>query len=400
MWQFPRGYKESFAVSMGLFVFGVMLELVSPVAIPALSFPYNVVAGVNLLVILILLFVFARKHPLVAWLGSTPAAVSSMAMFSVLSLLMGFIPQHDAAQSQLFDAGFSHVTSSWQYLFAQLYFVATLGMVTIRRATPFSFLNFGFLLNHAGLWLVIMGVALGAGDKQKVLVQLAENKPEWRGVNSKNEMVELPVAMTLRSFSIDDYNPSIVFINTATRDLLEEKKHGLRFLLEEGAEVEMHGYKVKVVDFMPDATRFDSTFAVFRSRGSVPAALVEVTSKDGDTSRGWISCGNYVSPVVLLRVNRSISLAMSRPHPKTYRSKLTINTPDGQTIDTSIVVNKPVTVNGWKIYQAGFDESKGKWSDVSIVEAVSDPWLPVIYTGFAMLIAGSGFILLKTRKRA
>ena len=40
---------------------------------------------------------------------------------------------------------------------------------------------------------------------------------------------------------------------------------------------------------------------------------------------------------------------------------------------------------GWKLYQVSYDVRKGKWSEYTIIEAVKDPWLPLVYIGFYML---------------
>lgn len=36
-----------------------------------------------------------------------------------------------------------------------------------------------------------------------------------------------------------------------------------------------------------------------------------------------------------------------------------------------------------------YDETKGKWSRMSVFELVRDPWLPIVYTGILMMIAGA-----------
>ena len=51
--------------------------------------------------------------------------------------------------------------------------------------------------------------------------------------------------------------------------------------------------------------------------------------------------------------------------------------------------NKPVTVDGWKIYQYGYDTQMGAMSQTSILELVRDPWLPAVYTGIYMMLAGA-----------
>jgi hypothetical protein len=46
-------------------------------------------------------------------------------------------------------------------------------------------------------------------------------------------------------------------------------------------------------------------------------------------------------------------------------------------------------VDGWKIYQFGYDTQQGANSRISILELVSDPWLPFVYTGIYMMLAGA-----------
>ena len=46
-------------------------------------------------------------------------------------------------------------------------------------------------------------------------------------------------------------------------------------------------------------------------------------------------------------------------------------------------------VDGWKIYQYGYDTQMGAQSQISILELVSDPWLPFVYTGIYMMLAGA-----------
>ena len=63
-----------------------------------------------------------------------------------------------------------------------------------------------------------------------------------------------------------------------------------------------------------------------------------------------------------------------------------------------IEVNKPFFHKGWYLYQTGYDEKQGRWSNLSIIEAVKDPWLYVVYTGIYMLIAGSVFLFWQGKK--
>lgn len=64
-------------------------------------------------------------------------------------------------------------------------------------------------------------------------------------------------------------------------------------------------------------------------------------------------------------------------------------------IETTVEVNKPVEVDGWKIYQYGYDTQMGAMSQYSILELISDPWLPLVYTGIYMMLAGALLMMLR-----
>ena len=80
--------------------------------------------------------------------------------------------------------------------------------------------------------------------------------------------------------------------------------------------------------------------------------------------------------------------------PKRYASEVQILTESGKNIETTIDVNKPYEVDGWKIYQYGYDTRMGPQSQITILELVSDPWLPWVYAGFYMMLAGAVLMML------
>ena len=81
--------------------------------------------------------------------------------------------------------------------------------------------------------------------------------------------------------------------------------------------------------------------------------------------------------------------------PKRFASKIQILTKTGKNIGTTIDVNKPYEVDGWKIYQYGYDTQMGAKSQITILELVRDPWLPLVYTGFYMMLAGAVIMALE-----
>jgi hypothetical protein len=394
MWQFPWKYRESYAIAAGLLLCGVCLEFASPVSLPPATYPYNILTGASIVVICAFITFRNKKNIVVRWLTGIPASVSAISLFSVLSLLIGFIPQREATTFGK-EFGFTHITTSWQYLFSLMYLMFVLCCVALKHTYPFRPNNTGFILNHWGLLLVLLGMSMGTGDKRKVTLNLYENQTQWIGYNEQNEEVEMPVAFKLQSFKIEDYKPSLLFVDNETGNVLPERKNSHQVMIDSGSFVHKDNWDIKVERYLPDAAWFNDQFLVFNSKGSVPAAYIKATDNTGQTTEGWISCGNYLTSPVLLRLDRNISVAMELPRPKSYQSSLIIYTPGGDRVAKTIEVNRPARIEGWKVYQTGFDEKMGKWSDLSIVQAVKDPWLPVIYSGLYMLIAGAGFMIWK-----
>lgn len=80
--------------------------------------------------------------------------------------------------------------------------------------------------------------------------------------------------------------------------------------------------------------------------------------------------------------------------PKRFASDISVYTEDGKNLRGAVEVNKPLKVNGWKIYQYGYDKSLGSKSPYSVFMLVKDPWLPAVYTGIFLMLAGALCLML------
>ena len=103
---------------------------------------------------------------------------------------------------------------------------------------------------------------------------------------------------------------------------------------------------------------------------------------------------------IAIELNKFIMETYDDGSPKRFASNINIYTQNGKNFATTVDVNKPVKVEGYKIYQYGYDTKMGPNSQVSIFELVRDPWLPVVYTGIFMMIAGAaGLFFIGARRR-
>ena len=80
--------------------------------------------------------------------------------------------------------------------------------------------------------------------------------------------------------------------------------------------------------------------------------------------------------------------------PKRFASDISVYTEDGKNLRGTVEVNKPLKVNGWKIYQYGYDVMQGPDSTYSIFQLVKDPWIAWVYLGIFLMIAGALCLML------
>ena len=384
-WQHPWGYKESFLIVLELCLLGLILEVLSRGrGAPLIQWPVNLIAGTTLPAILIMLRFRLKKHALIKWFSSVPAAISAISFFALVVLLLGFIPQDDPnAHKYLHLLGLAHMKNSWLMMVSGFYFLVTLGFVTIRRATPFNRKNLGFLLNHAGLWITIAGAYLGSGDLERLNVPVLEGHPAVSaGTDLKTGKVSrLPFSIRLEDFNIQEYNPKMAIIDSRNGEIISEDGKSI-IQMDDGLQTSLRDWEISIIELYHADTL-----------GSAPAAYVEVVhTGSGKSASGRISSGSPGVPPHYLSLDMHHHLVMIPPEPEKYSSEIVLGAPGEKELPVTLEVNKPFSYKGWKLYQLSYDEKMGKWSKLSVIEAVRDPWLPLVYTGIILLLAGAAYL--------
>ena len=122
--------------------------------------------------------------------------------------------------------------------------------------------------------------------------------------------------------------------------------------------------------------------------------LKMITMKGEPEWRALTSQQQVVEMPIAIELKEFIMETYDDGSPRRFASDIQILTRTGKNIQTTVEVNKPVEVDGWKIYQYGYDTQMGAMSQTSILELVSDPWLPLVYTGIYMMLAGAVFMFI------
>lgn len=395
VWGRPWKYTESFIITLNLLVLGFAIEAISGGAVITLpGFPVNLFFIIGLAIILTFVHVRFKDKPFVIWMSGVPAAISAIVIYAILVLLLGFIPQdmeHPSAFLKI--SGLSHVKNSWPFLLIQLYFLILLGMVTLRRAIPFKLKNIGFILNHFGLWLTILAGGLSSSDLQRFNVNLYEGEKENNlGIAENGDKYMLPFSLKLLDFDIIEYNPKIGIVNLRTGKYMLRKSETQPFV-EPHLETTIANWHIKVIKYLPLAIYKNGTLEPTTSSLGYPAASIFARNTlSGDTAKGWISSGSIYMHQDFVALKDSLYLVLDPPEPKKFFSKLVVFRGSGQPDTVQVEVNKTHNVNGWTIYQAAYDSQMRRWSKLSVIEAVRDPWLPIVYTGIFFLIAGAVYM--------
>ena len=275
------GMTEGCLVSGGLIAAGMALQLtVGPVRWEAMAWPINGIVLALLLLGIIAMHLLRHRIAFFRWLATLQAGIPALLACAMLTVLMGVTRQVPAGHVPTEPIGITDMLSFWPFVLSYLWLMVLVGSVCMTRLRP-SWRNVSFLLNHLGLFIALVAGTLGSADMQQLLMTTQEGKTEWRAVDERHRIHQLPVAIELHDFFIEQ-EPKL-----------------------------------------------------------------------------------------------------------SYASDVTVYTKSGLALRDTIRVNKPLAVRGWKIYQYSYDEARGNESSISVFEFVRDPWLPYVYAGIFMMLAGA-----------
>lgn len=423
MWKEPYSYKEGFVVSGGLVVTGLMLQLsVGPLNWDIFMWPANIIALVVFIVLLALIWLLRSKSYFFRFITTAKAAVPAISTAVVMTVIMGLTKQTGEKNEPADLLGFTKMLECWPFILIYIWMTVIVGEETIKQIATFRLRSLPSLLSHAGLFVVLTCGTLGSADMQRLRMYCEQGKPEWRGLDAWNNVHELPVAIELEKFTIDEYPPKLMVIDNEGKPLPIDKPDILEV---EGSNASgtLAGFDISVLrridNAMPAALarmaegmpaqmlsqiRMDSLgqalnkdgYVFSSAPGSECALLVKAQPHGTKPLSGWVTCGSYQFRYQGLSLDSLHTLVMATREPKQYSSLVDVYTKKGESLRARIEVNRPLKVDGWNIYQLSYDQQMGKWSTLSVFELVSDPWLPVVYIGIFLLAVGAvGMFFIK-----
>ncbi|MHB9130847.1 MAG: cytochrome c biogenesis protein ResB [Armatimonadota bacterium] len=407
----PRtwGWREAIFTQLTVVVLAMIVQLLfsllgtlknwhAPVlAMPAP--PWNWVLTIVLIAVFIWLGAAFQRHAFIRWLSGPQFAITITILVALISLKGVFIVQDPAKTDLLARWGLRSIYTSLPFLAAIHLMLVNLAAVTGRRLTALQRPgSLAFLLNHIGLIMVIVAILAGSAQLRTGYVQLLEGMSATTA-QSKDGKTDDPLGGTvkLNRFEVEFYPPQLVAIESGeTMSQNHDFKHNAEWVAE-GQQFNAYGMAITVEKYLPSGLPNKGKDWQAVQKGGVPAVKLHVVMPDGKTQEGWAYYYDYKG---FLGVDDKHFVGLMYPKgqmPKAYRSYLTVTLPGQSPKDTVLEVNKPVKLGKWWLYQSSYQE--GMMGMVSVIEAVSDPALPLVYIGLVCMILGSFLAFWFTPKR-
>jgi hypothetical protein len=405
MWKKPFGYSEYILIGGGLTFTGIMLQItVGAIDWSLASFPANVLLLCLFMAVIVVMHLMRKRVYFFRCLSESRMAVVALSFVAVLTFIMGMIRQDGASSCMAphFTLGFKNMLHAWWFVLPYVWLTLCLGLTAMRRTFPFHLRDIPFMLNHWGLFIVLVCATLGSADIQQLTIQAYPQKPEWRAVDDNGMIHELPLAIELQQFTMEEYPARVMIVDNNSGEALPKNKP--QMMTTDDADGKILEWQIKIEKYLdysaPMETKDTTRYVRWGSSGATEAALVTaINTQTHQKRRGWISCGSYLFPFHVLTLDKSNSLVMAEREPKKFSSLVKVYTKNEDVYIDSIMVNKPLDVMGWKIYQLDYDKEKGRWSELSVFKLVKDPWLPIVYTGLFMMLAGAVFIFIRKKEK-
>lgn len=414
MWERPWGYQEAWVIIIGILIVGYLWQFFMG-AIPQGAFSHPLSTIILAFVLAIVVYVGVRvgnrrakrRVPtLIRFLVSPAATITVIVAFIVLLLIMGLTTQVQPNVAKeltgwVHRSGWSAMVHSYPFGLMYLYFLIILGSITVYRIVRFrfTFREIGFVINHVGLFCFLFFALLSGGAMKRYTMVLEQDQVEWRGIDyGSGELVELPLALTLKSFRMEEYPPKLLLIDSSTgKSLL---KNGAPEFIDIKKPIDkdrLMDWQITVEEFLPFSAPVvndgDVVFKEFGSSGAAPSVSINARRGTEEYS-GWVSCGSYLFPYRGLALADSISVVMPYPEPKQYFSTVEYIHRDGTIGEAVISVNDPLKTNGWYVYQLNYDQVKGRWATSSELELVYDPFIRPVLISIWVLLVGALFLML------
>ena len=279
---------------------------------------------------------------------------------------------------------------------------------TVRRTTGcVRYRALGSMLTHISILLILTGGVIRGVWGVKGYIELREGETNAQVV-TENGIQPLPFAIYLDKFEIETYDQTPAAKNSAAQAggdelLVSWRERNLKAALpiKIGVEQAFSEFTITILKYVPDFIVDMQTHEVM-SRSNEPRNPAILVAVNGPTyhNHRWLFAKfpDFVmhtkdsqsigpSPLEMTYENHSAidHKAMPMGPIKSFRSTLKLVEGESVVGERTIEVNRPFRYKGYTFYQSGYNPEDLSYTSLQVVK---DPGVPVVYTGFSLMIAG------------
>lgn len=206
MWNKPWSIKEGLIVGAGLLLTGEMLQLtVGAINWNVFAWPVNAIVLSIFCVLMLIGYRLRDNIYAFRFQSSSSAAVAALLYALTLTVIMGLFIQVGEFQEPVDPIGLTKMLSYWPFMLVYLWVAIIVAQTTIHQVLHFKLYFVPSLLSHIGILLILVCGTLGSADMQRLKMYCEMNQPEWRGLDNRNNIQELPIAVQLDKFIMEQY---------------------------------------------------------------------------------------------------------------------------------------------------------------------------------------------------
>ena len=358
MWNKPYTLKEGTAIAVGLSVTGELLQLtIGPLEWGIFVWPANLLVLGVFMALLFVICLLRKRYYFCRFITTVQAAVPTIVLAVLLTIVMGLTRQAAEGRPSSDPIGLTKMLNFWPFILVYIWLTIIVGEAALHQLATFKWRKLPSFVCHIGLFVVLTCGTLGSADMQRLKMYCESGKPEWRGIDAWNNVHELPIAIQLEKFTIEEYPPKLMMIDrqgipqpskrpesiVAYENIADGRLNGWDIHIVKRIQNAIPASMVKMIGKIPMGmmanVRMDSLgmarntggFVATDARGSAYALYVKAVQGTVE-KEGWVTCGSYLFPFQTLRLDGKHTLVMSnRNHGVMLR--LSIYTP--KTVKTS-----------------------------------------------------------------
>jgi len=248
--------------------------------------------------------------------------------------------------------------------------------------------HWAFFITHIGFIIIIIGAVMGRlwSEKGSIIIEEGAMNDTVHLRNGSEK--KLPFALALDDFKMEYYSD----LEISSPGINESE----RKTVDIGSELSSPDgkYSIHVDAIYPDAV-FENDKIVERSKDFI-SPIMQVSIIENGIAKEKVFLFPDEKPIT---TSSGISLRyLIDPNnpPKDWISEIVVisgNQPVGR---KTVRVNHPLDFAGWPFYQSSYDQEGFRYT---VLEAAKDPGVPVVYTGFIVLLIGVSFIFFFSHRK-